>query len=172
MKKYLLSLYGTFETKQICKEIATILTPVVDSKHLKFSHKNFNMLFCFESEVERIELHDYIVGALYGMYDYFFLSDIGDNLSVCMDKDSVAHLFDLENESENADLKIDMNKERYNLSEEIPFEESEDYLTDLLINMKKIIRKPSIDEILDKVNDKGIDSITPFEKDILDNYGK
>mgnify|MGYP006436040695 CR=1 FL=1 len=30
----------------------------------------------------------------------------------------------------------------------------------------------SIDEILDKVSEKGIDSLTDYEKSLLDNYGK
>jgi hypothetical protein len=31
---------------------------------------------------------------------------------------------------------------------------------------------PTVDEILDKISEKGIDSLTEKEKEILDNYGK
>jgi hypothetical protein len=51
-------------------------------------------------------------------------------------------------------------------------EEDAEYLNDILTELKSKIRKPSIDEILDKIKEKGVESITPYEKDILDNYGK
>jgi hypothetical protein len=31
---------------------------------------------------------------------------------------------------------------------------------------------PTVDEILDKISEKGIESLTEKEKEILDNYGK
>ena len=34
------------------------------------------------------------------------------------------------------------------------------------------IEEPTVDEILDKISEKGIDSLTEKEKEILDNYGK
>jgi len=32
--------------------------------------------------------------------------------------------------------------------------------------------KPTVDQILDKISEKGIESLTEEEKQILDNYGK
>jgi hypothetical protein len=168
MKKYLLSLHGEFTSKQMCKDIASALTPIVDSSHLKFSHRHNNLLYCFESEVDQIELHDYIQGSLFGLFDYFILSVVGDNLSVCMDESTSGHLFDTENDSENVDFKIDMTKEIYQENEEV----DEEFINDLLDDLKSKIRRPSLDEILDKIREKGIKSITPYEKDILDNFGK
>ena len=168
MKKYLLSLHGDFVSKQMCKDIAAALTPIVDSPHLKFSHRQNNLLFCFESEVDQIELHDYIQGSLFGLFDYFILSVVGDNLSVCMDDSTSGHLFDVQNDSEDVDLRIDMTKEIYQDQGEVDSE----FLNDLLNDIKSKIRKPSLDEILDKIREKGLKSITPYEKDILDNFGK
>lgn len=174
MKKYLLSLHGDFNTKQMCQDIATTLTPIVDSPHLKFSHRTNNLLFCFESEVDQIEIHDYIQGSLFGLYNYFFLSVVGDNLSVCMDSETSGHLFDTNNDSENVEMRIDMKREMFGDKEREIYTEEEDreYLNEILAELKGRIRRPSIDEILDKIKEKGIDSITQFEKDILDNYGK
>lgn len=168
MKKYLLSLHGDFVSKQMCKDIAAALTPIVDSPHLKFSHRQNNLLFCFESEVDQIELHDYIQGSLFGLFDYFILSVVGDNMSVCMDDSTSGHLFDVQNDSEDVDLRIDMTKEIYQDHEEV----DSDFLNDLLDDIKSKIKKPSLDEILDKIREKGLKSITPYEKDILDNFGK
>ena len=172
MKKYLLSIHGDYQTKQICKEIATVLTPIVDSPHLKFSLKQHQLLFCFESDVEQSELKSYIEGSLFGLYEYFIMSVVDDNLSVSMDSETVGHLFDTSNESSNPDMVIDMSKELKGENDPSIEELENEYLRDFLNEIKSKIRQPSLDEILDKINRKGLQSITPFEKEILDNYGK
>ena len=174
MKKYLLTLHGDFKTKEMCKDIATTMTPIVDSPHLKFSHKSNTLLLCFDSEVDREELYSYIEGSLYGLFDYFILSVVDDNLSVCMDPETKGHLFDTVNDSQNVDYRIDMSKEMFGSEEREIYTEEEDaeYLNDILTELKSKLRKPSLDEILDKIKEKGVESITPYEKDILDNYGK
>ena len=40
------------------------------------------------------------------------------------------------------------------------------------VNNKEPQQKPSIDDILDKIQEMGIDSLTNFEKQILDEYAK
>ena len=175
MKKYLLSLHGEFETKEMCKVIATTITPIVDSPHLKFSHRKNNLLFCFESEVDREELNSYIEGSLFGIFEYFILSVVDDNLSVCMDEETKGHLFDVNNDSEDVDMRIDMKKEIYFPDESTFYSEGEEdttFIESILKELKTKLRKPSIDEILDKIRDNGMESITQYEKDILDNFGK
>ena len=34
------------------------------------------------------------------------------------------------------------------------------------------IEEPTVDEILDKISERGIETLTEKEKEILDNYGK
>jgi GTP cyclohydrolase FolE2 len=46
------------------------------------------------------------------------------------------------------------------------------FIESILSELKTKLRKPSIDEILDKIRDNGMESITQYEKDILDNFGK
>jgi hypothetical protein len=175
MKKYLLSLHGEFETKEMCQAIATTITPIVDSPHLKFSHRKKNLLFCFESEVHSEELIPYIEGTLFGLYDYYILSVVDDNLSVSMDETTKGHLFDVHNDSEDVDMRIDMRKEMF-FPEQTNFYSEEDgdsaFIETILNELKTKLKRPSLDEILDKIRDKGIESISPYEKDILDNFGK
>ena len=39
-------------------------------------------------------------------------------------------------------------------------------------NREEKKEKPTVDQILDKISEKGIESLTEEEKQILDNYGK
>jgi hypothetical protein len=91
-----------------------------------------------------------------------------------MDSETSVHLFDTNNDSENVEMRIDMKREMFGEDEREIYTEEEDreYLNNILAELKGRIRRPSVDEILDKIKDKGIDSISQFEKDILDNYGK
>jgi tRNA G26 N,N-dimethylase Trm1 len=95
-----------------------------------------------------------------------------DKVSVSMPKDIKEHLFDLENSNGDIDMKLDMNRVKNNLDF---MEEEEDDFVALLLNQmsdKSMFKKPSLDQILDKMLNGGFESLTQFEKDILDNYSK
>jgi hypothetical protein len=40
------------------------------------------------------------------------------------------------------------------------------------MNVEVEIEEPTVDEILDKISERGIKTLTEKEKEILDNYGK
>ena len=42
----------------------------------------------------------------------------------------------------------------------------------LLNEIKKNLNTPSLDQLLDKMVEHGVDSLTPYEKAILDNYSQ
>lgn len=168
MRKYLLVLFGEFESEETCKEIALTLTPLVDSAHLKFNHSNGNLIFHFASEVSQEEIYDYVIGSLFDLCSSFILTENTDKLSVYLPKKVKDHLFDLENEGEDVEMKININQVR-------PFKElesEEDFVALLLDEVKKSIKKPSLDQILEKISTNGVSSLSQFEKDILDEYSK
>jgi hypothetical protein len=41
-----------------------------------------------------------------------------------------------------------------------------------LNRINKLIKEPTLDELLDKINTKGYSSLTAFEQDILEKYSK
>ena len=172
MKNYLLTVIGKLESEKICKELAIGLTPIVDSPNLKFQHTSGVILFHFGSEVSKEELFDYIVGILYGISQTFILSEVNDNLTVSLPKEIKEHLMDLDKDSENVDMRIDMNeiKNGYNIFDDS--QEEEDFVALLLGERLGLSKKPPLDQILDKILTKGIDSLTQHEKDTLEYYSK
>jgi hypothetical protein len=78
----------------------------------------------------------------------------------------------LEGSTGDVELRLDMNRVKNNM--DFSEEEEEDFVALLLEEMKdkKIFKKPSLDQILDKMLNEGSESLTRFEKDILDNYSK
>ena len=172
MNNYLLTVIGSFESEEVCKDIALSITPIVDSPNLKFQHAKGVLIFHFASEVDQQEIYDYVCGILFGITESFILTEMTDKVSVSMPKDIKEHLFDLENSNGDLDMKLDMNRIKKNLDF---MEEEEDDFVALLLNQmndKSIFKQPSLDQLLDKMLNSGYESLTQFEKDILDNYSK
>jgi hypothetical protein len=172
MTKFLLTIIGDFKQEDILSEIALTLTPIVDSPHLKFQSSHGALIFHFASEVAQEEIHDYVQGSLFGLIDCFILVEYTDKVSVCMTKELKDHLFDLENESDGVmNISLDMSHIKNN-SDFMEDEEDDDFVALLLNQVKEKVKKPSLDYILDKIANKGMDSLSQFEKDTLDLYSK
>ena len=172
MTKFLLTIIGDFKQENLLSEIALTLTPIVDSPHLKFQSSHGALIFHFASEVNQEEIHDYIQGSLFGLIDSFILVEYTDKVSVCMTKELKDHLFDLENDSQDVmNISMDMSNIKNN-SDFIEDEEDDDFVALLLNQVKEKVKKPSLDYILDKIANKGMDSLSQFEKDTLDLYSK
>jgi hypothetical protein len=172
MNNYLLTIIGEFQTKEMCKSIALSLTPIVDSPSLKFHYGKNVLVFHFSSEVSQVEITDYIQGILFGISDFFILNKMTEDVSVLMPKDVSTHLFDLETVGEDVDTILDMTRIKNNL--DFMEQEEDDLVALLLEEMREnnVIKKPSLDQILDKVLTNGMESLTPFEKDTLETYSK
>ena len=172
MNNYLLTVFGEFETKEMCQNVALSITPIVDSPNLKFQHSKGVLLFHFSSEIPKEEIYEYVRGVLYGITESFILTTMTDDVSVSMPEDIYNHLFDLESANGELDMKLDMNRIKNNLDF---MEQEEDDLVALLLEEMRVnnmIKRPSLDQILDKVLTNGIDSLSPFEKDTLETYSK
>ena len=171
MKKYLLVVFGDFKNEQLCKKFAKNLIPIVDSPQLKFKHPKHNAIFHFESEVHMDELYDFIIGLFYGFTDTLFLTDITDKNSVKL-SDSIANdLLDLGSSSNGEEIQIHRLTEK-ELKDEMNEQFSEEFISVLLDEMNTEIKAPSMNEILDKISEKGIHSLTQYEKQMLDEYSK
>jgi hypothetical protein len=167
MKKYVLILFKDIMREELPTEIVSLLTPIVDSKFLKFHHNRGSLVLHFESEVDQSELVPFIEGILFGIVSSFILSELNDKMSLRMPKDVLEHLLDLENEGDGT-YKIDMNQYQIDYDEE----NDEDFIGLLLEDVKKKIKRPTLDQILEKIKTKGINSLSQYEKDTLEEYSK
>ena len=99
---------------------------------------------------------------------WYFMSDFTDKLTCNLDDNTARYLFDFEyNQPIEDDFEFDF---------EIKLEDEEDDDDDLdLVRMLKEKYKyqeqePTLDEILDKINQKGVSSLSFQEQAILKNY--
>lgn len=170
MVKYFLTVVGNFESERMCKDLAVALTPIVDSPNLKFQHTKGVLIFHFATEVSKDEVYDYILGVCYGITETFILTELTDNLTVSLPKEIREHLLDLENIGKDVTMKIDLRDIDDEWDEED--DDEDDIVASLLEQHNSLIKKPSLDQILDKITSKGYQSLSEFEKDILESYSK
>jgi hypothetical protein len=112
--------------------------------------------------------------------DTFIITEITDEVSVSMPKEMFGHLFDLENVGDDVTMRLEMGKIIMNqmdeLEENYNFEDDDDDSIGFdimdLNRINKLIKEPTLDELLDKINTKGYSSLTAFEQDILEKYSK
>ena len=168
MKRFLLLIIGDFSSEKVYKDIALNIYPLVDSPQLKFQHSKGVLIFHFASEVTQEEIETYIQGILYGITNSFILTEFTDKVSVVMPDNIKEHLINLDKSDDDVEMKISID-ESFNI-----FEESEDdeFVALLLDEVKKKIKKPTLDQILDKILSKGVESLSIFEKEILETYSK
>jgi len=163
-----LVVFGDFKDEKIITGIGHGMATIVDSDFLKYQHTTGSLIFHFASEVMYEDLYDFIVGLFYGLSENFILTEMTDKVTVHMEDRVKAHLLDLDKETESVDMTINFTKM---FKEEIE-DLSNDFVEFILDEFKQEIKPPSLNEILDKINEKGIKSLTQFEKEILDNYSK
>lgn len=173
--RYLMFVYGEIETissEELTNRIGKEIQPIVISDQVKFVYGDGNAIFHFDSALKHDEMSIYI-GLVFEEFEdlMFTLIPFDGEMSTNMGKDREKHLLSINNED-----KVDNN---------FIFESQKPnpYL-DMLIDMVKLnnplitdkqkedVCNMSLDELLDKINDEGMDSLTSVEKLKLEEYSK
>ena len=168
MKKYLLTIFGEFGTPEKYTEITITLTPLVDSPSLKFQYGKEFLIAHFASELNRNEIYEFLEMSSYGLYDSFILNEYEEKNNIFMSEENKKHLFELNNLEENNGKEMKLTS---NNIEDYPYEDDE-FVSTLMSELKKQLKPPTLDQILDKMSVEGFDGLTQFEKGLLENYSK
>lgn len=192
---YLLFIYSTLgEGSPVLRDIPLQLSPISSAPYIKYNYGDSGLICNFETDLPFPELREFVSVTLEGLVDQYFLIQHSDNMSVHMDNSLKLNLFDLNSENkkyDNGDNVSDKQGEDelykimdYFLSESmkeidnndlysLTFDEDED--EDPLIRKLKLKKdpkfmKPSLDSLLEKIKEKGIKSLTKYEKQLLNEY--
>lgn len=173
-KKYdyiLLIFMRSEDQDNFVNEIGKDLALLADSKNVKYYYGDETAIFTFSSKTIYKDLSEYL-GIMYDTRNlqYIFMPLDKNNISTGFNEIVNDHLFNDKN-TDTGQIKIitpnidELNKELMEFCDD----EDDD---DLLVKLRNKTIDPSIDEILDKIGETGIKSLTTKEKTILDNYSK
>jgi hypothetical protein len=113
--------------------------------------------------MDLISIHTILANKIDRLDVLAILSEVSDKMSVHMSEEVSQHLFDLESE-------VDKSYDIPGLEGEIDF--SDDFAVQLLEEVRRQIKVPTLDDLLDKIKVGGLSSLSPFEKGVLETYSK
>ena len=158
--KYLLFIYYSEgeKTEDEIHQIATELSPIVDSNEIKYVYGPAHVVFNFMTEMSLDELSIYVDIITEDTTHFkYIIIPTPKAISSNMEPEHLKHLMEVYGESEEdgemSSNFIEFLKESFSGSNH-----SICYLT--------------IDEILEKIKDQGVQSLTKEEKEKLDNYSQ
>jgi hypothetical protein len=176
---YLLFMYGKFKNDEKVKNILQELVPVVSSNAVKFTWGDYGIVAYFVSNTRFVELQDFIYSHMSGKCKQYFLTEKTDKLSVHGPDDIIDHLFGSEivgvPEVKNDIEKFNEFLEFFVMDEltknpSILDVSDEDDNDDFKMVFKKSKHRPSLDELLEKIQINGIKALSLEEKKLLDDY--
>ena len=184
---YLLFVFEDFRQKdKVVETIALQLSSMSHkSSYVKYNYGDYGMVINFVSEMSFYEIRDYVEIILGTVTKQYFFMEKPKKFHAFMPSDLKLNLFDLYGENKDLDNNVSekgvipiMDMFMHNITKtldesfSLSDEELQESFEKIMFKVDYGEDKPSIDEILDKIKDKGLDSLTKYEKQILDEYSK
>jgi len=186
--QYLLFIFGEFKNNdKIVELIASQISIFTDeNSYLKYNYGDYGIVMHFQSHFSFYNLRDHVHVVLEKVVPQYFLMERPKNFYAFMPPELKLNLFDLYEENNNIEQTNVNFKDMMNivdnflinitssLNEDIFYEENMEQMFNNIMNKVENEEKytPTIDELLDKIKDKGLSSLTDNEKQILDEYSK
>lgn len=177
-KTYMIFIYGDYKGKE--KEVEDLvlqLLPIVSSDFIKYNYGEHGVVCHFSTKESFDDLIEYI-DMVFNLYiNQYFVVEKTDNCFFQMPKnlkDDLLKINDEDNTTKNGKIETRPPRVEFDMIDKekifnvfVPLFNSEDF------NFPPHeYHEPTIDEILDKITEQGIESITKQERQILENYGK
>ena len=176
---YMLFIFGDFdEQENLATNLSSQLLTVVSSPFLKFTYGEYGVVFHFRSKEVFSDLKEYIDMGMSEITEQYFLMEVTKNVDIKMPRKLKKDFLNIDGEEKKKETKTGEINVESKLKERK--EELRNFTFEFLMptDFNQMVQKnepdysPTVDEILDKISENGIESLTEKEKEILDNYGK
>jgi len=149
---------------------------MTNDNDIRYYYGPESVIFKFKSNEKTEDIGDYLNNILGCSGIVFFLQPYEkDKLYYWVDPTVNKHLFGIETVDEMTEQ--DRKEFQHYIFKNLELNDIEEDEEDI-INLKEFLtiekneHTPTLDEILDKINDKGIESLTKNEKELLNSYSK
>ena len=176
---YMLFIFGDFdEQENLATNLSSQLLTVVSSPFLKFTYGEYGVVFHFRSKETFSDLKEYVDMGMSEITEQYFLMEVTKNVDIKMPRKLKKDFLNIDGEEKKKENKTGEINIESKLKERR--EELRNFTFEFLMptDFNHMVQKnetdylPTVDEILDKISENGIQSLTEKEKEILDNYGK
>ena len=187
--QYMLFIFGDFKGKDKIIELIALQLSAFTDKHsyVKYNYGDYGIVLNFQSHLSFYNIRDHVHIILEKVAPQYFLFERPKHMYAYMPPELKLNLFDLNEENINIEQKDVNFKDVMNIMDNFLINItstlspenmlSEDDMERMFENIMNRMEereehRPTIDEILDKIKDNGIGSLTETEKQILDEYSK
>ena len=175
---YMLFIFGDFdEQENLATNLSSQLLTVVSSPFLKFTYGEYGVVFHFRSKEVFSDLKEYVDMGMSEITEQYFLMEVTKNIDIKMPRKLKKDFLNIDGEEKKKETRTGEINVESKLKERR--EELKNFTFEFLMptDFNQMVQKepdylPTVDEILDKISEKGIETLTEKEKEILDNYGK
>jgi len=187
---YMLFLYGDYENgEKYINNLLGELSPIISNEYLKFIYGDYGVVVHFKTDVDFADLNEFIRMNLAGMVDQYFLMEKTDKMSAYGPDEVIGYVLDLESDLKKPEnpMITDLKEREEELDRVIQYfmssmneddmdilndtdEDDEDNEIELIKSRNKKEKSISLDQILDKITDKGIKALSKKEKQQLEKY--
>lgn len=172
-KNYLLFILGDFkDINTSLNQIISILGFVIGGPSLKYIHHDNLILAHFESYDTLEDIHFYLNTTFDEDIISYFLVPKPRKLGMRLDEELEKHLINLHSNTLKLDedtIKEKLGENLYHVNETLQ-EYSNRFINKTIDKSKK--KTYTLDEVLEKIYDEGVDSLTEDEKNFLDSVSK
>jgi hypothetical protein len=169
---YLLFVYyhtGIKDSEEKTQKIGELISDVMTSKEIKFMFGDIHSIFNFSSGLSFDEMKGFIDIVVDDVQEFeYILIPKPRNIGSNFDEDNMKHLLSLKKKT-----KKELNgKDRKLKTEDIKNRNFMDW-EDIILGLKRPeVCNLTLDELLDKMVDQGMDSLSELEKKKLEEYSK
>lgn len=168
MKTYILFAFGEYLPESKSIDLIVEFVSQISKKDVRFQHGPNGVIITFESDLDILKMTKYFEDNITRLTAMYFVFPIfGENI-ISMDDEIFDHLFGESDETD--EKKNDVIDSYFSSSNNTMNIKMVDELFQKLF--KDIIYTPSLDELLDKINNVGINNLTSKEIETLNDYSK
>ena len=181
IRKYLLFMFGNWNTieknSKIMGNIKDVMDTIVSHHEFSFVTGDRVIIMCIKSRMTFEEIEDILKEFLTSEITSFFLMPKPRKLSYRLDSNLEDHLFNDGKVKRKSNINPEIAKLLQQQLKNIVDSRFKNLITDLdkpvkMGKIKKNLRPMSVDNLLDKIIDEGLDSLTHAELEFLNKYNK
>ena len=167
---YLLTILNTpVDDEEFVLQLNRFMSPITITNGRYIQYHNGTMLYHFDTNLDSVGLKDHLIELIKNFGTYCILSQINSSTIFCISENQINGLLNLSPESTIDDFPCVIHPESQgvDMSELYNDEDDNDLVQKLMKKYQFVEREPSVDEILEKIHDQGIESLSLQELLIL-----
>jgi hypothetical protein len=169
MKSYILFAFGEYLPESKTIDLIVDFVTQISNKDVKFQYGQSGIIVTFESDLEIDKISQFLEENIIRLTAMYFVFPVSIDSVMSMDDEIYEHLFG-EGERHETTGKTDFIGSYFKNNDSTLGNQMVEELFQILFNPN--VSEPTLDEILDKIGDVGMEGLSTYELKKLEEYSK